>query len=173
MVSLAMKAWLDEPVCEKPTPPTSSAIDLSDVTDADRAEALAGVAPALIRDAEWAGVRMELRDGVPTAFGDVPALDREAVDNLRTHRRAIAIVLDCYATGWEPAPAMPFPSAPPEIVTDPKTGKLRLVGDVDPQRLRDEGWTWSRRRNRWMAPYPYDVDDPPPSMFVREGPGPW
>ncbi|GBR09453.1 hypothetical protein GLI01_23570 [Gluconacetobacter liquefaciens] len=180
MVSPNLLRWAEDQAPTPSDPRRSAPIDLAAVTDDERAAALAGNSRGVIRELEWCGATVLLKDGVPVIKG-AANVEPETMVLAREYRREIAIVLDCWAREWLP-PRDPLSADDPASVSaaadngnhierDPVTAKLRIIGEAPDERwLTDRGWTWCRTRHRWMAPYPHDVADPTPEWFVQLAP---
>lgn len=177
MVSPNLLRWAEDQAPTPSDPRRSAPIDLAAVTDDERAAALAGNARGVIRELEWCGATVLLKDGVPVIKG-AANVEPETMVLAREYRREIAIVLDCWAREWlppreqaaadDPVPVSANADDGNHIERDPATGKLRIIGEAPDERwLTDCGWTWCRTRHRWMAPYPHDVADPTPEWFVQ------
>lgn len=141
-------------------------------------------ARAAFMEVETYGGRLALKDGQPFLCGDVVSLPKdllprltwcrtEIIDLLQEWERSGADVSVC-----DPEP-VPQPGRRPEpeaeapaygVRRDPETGKLHRFGDPSPGWLRSRGWTWDARQRRFVAPFPWDRDDPPPEFMYGGGP---
>ncbi len=124
---------------------------------------------ALIAEVEGCGCYLALVDGRPCVKGNRKTMPAHLLERLKANRDAVIQYL------MEQDPVVP----PPSIQTmqprsgirlDKTTGKLHTFGSPSPEWLKAQGWEWDRNRRRFMAPYPFDREDPHPSCMIGGGP---
>lgn len=122
------------------------------------------VADHLINELARIGCRIVLVEGRPVIRGNRVAISSDLLARVKKNREAIVesleVLLSDDQTSYRQA----------GIRLDKETGKMHIFGDPSSEWLRAQGWKWDRRRHRFMAPYPFDREDPHPSCMIGGGP---
>jgi hypothetical protein len=124
----------------------------------------------LLSETERLGCRIILDGTQPVIQGNGAALPPALLATLKENRAAIIARL-----GERVALAEPLSGSVTlehsGIRKDPATGKLHLFGNPSPAWLKKQGWEWSDRQRRFVAPFPSDRGDPLPRFMIGGGPG--
>lgn len=137
-------------------------------------------AAALIKELDFLGCKIVLKDGGPVIRGDKAAITPDLLDLLKAGREQIIEHLTAQASPDHEQKAASEPPQPDPLPTehdpqsgirrDPETGKLHIFGNPDPRWLKEQGWEWNDQRRRFMAPFPQDREDPPPRFIITASP---
>lgn len=124
---------------------------------------------ALIAEVEGCGCYLALVDGRPCVKGNRKTMPAHLLERLKANRDAVIQ----YLREREQAAPPAYNQITQErsgIRLDKSTGKLHTFGSPSSDWLRAQGWEWDRNRRRFMAPYPFDREDPHPSCMIGGGP---
>ncbi len=123
----------------------------------------------LVKEIESLGAHIVLADEQPVIRGDRSVISPDLLVRLKENRALIIEHLKEQAA--HSAERMEgIEQERSGIRRDMETGKLHVFGNPSSQWLMAQGWEWDKHRRRFMAPYPFDREDPHPSCMVGGGP---
>ncbi|CCT60398.1 hypothetical protein [Acetobacter pasteurianus] len=123
----------------------------------------------LLKEIEDLGAHIVLADGQPVIRGDRSIISPDLLARLKEGRALIIEHLREQAA-HSPERAEGIEQERSGIRKDMETGKLHVFGNPSSQWLMAQGWEWDKHRRRFMAPYPFDREDPHPSCMIGGGP---